>query len=257
MEQNPIVSMTLTKDGNRIAIEPDGYVGKLTRGLALLEITVSPNCAAFHVDTKKNIIPKKDLSQDENLHVFSLRIPIDVDLAGVYCTKYRSNNFRLLEMKESLELNIWEIALVSRGGDFFVTVEHAYEFSCYRDRRNAIVCPYFEGKPHTWPQLVDMLSATLADIVDALPDVSECKEMHHKSEELGLSTGQVLWWSSAQGFGAIRTYQGDAFVHWNDIVSDCRLKRLVRGEKVIFDCLTTLDSRDSSFKYKAYGVCFS
>ena len=246
--------MKLTKDGNDMVVEQDGYVGKLTHGSALLEITVSPHCAAFHVDGKKNIIPKKNLSQDESQRIFSLRIPIDTSLQGIYCTRYRSNNFRLLEIGEFLKLYLWEIALVSRGGDFFVTCERAYEFSCYRNERGSIVCPYFEGRPHEWPQLVDMLAVTLAEIADALPDESEFKEANHKCEELDQSTGRVLWWSSAQGFGAIRTQRGDAFVYWGEIASDHRLKRLMQGEKVEFDCLTTLDSRESPFKYKAYGV---
>jgi|SRR3989344_3091948 len=255
MERNPIVSTTLTIDGNNMVIEQDGYVGKLTSGSARLEITVPAHCAAFHVDGKKNVFPKKNISLTESECVFSLKIPIDVDLKGTYCTRYRSNNLRLLEIADTLLLRVWEVALVSRQGDFFVTCEHAYEFSCYRDKHGDVSCPYFEGKPHMWPQFVDMLGETLCEIADALPDESEFKDTADSNEVFAPSTGRVLWWSPAQGFGAIKTREGVARVHWSQIITSSRLARLQQNATVEFAGMIELATGNgTSFGFEAYGV---
>lgn len=246
--------MTLMKDGNNRVVVEDGYVGKLTPGSAVLEITVPPRCAAFHVDGKKNVFPKKDTSLTESERVFSLKIPIDADLQGTYCTRYRSNNLRLLELSEALSLCVWEVALVSQGGDFFITCERTHEFSCYRDRHGAVSCPYFEGRPNVWPQFMDMLSETLHEVVDTLPDENEFEDAADQNEVFAPLTGRVLWWSPAQGLGALKTHEGVARVHWSQIISRERLARLTKDERVAFAGLLTLTNDRTSFKLEAYGV---
>ncbi len=255
------VSITVSMDGNVLEVQDDGYLGKLVPGQALIEVYVLPGCNiyGFTVDGKKNVVPKKDWAllarpPKEGKH-YKARVQIKTSLEGVYHTEYSDNNLRLLELNSDGNVRIWEIALISQGGDFFVTIQQTYTVCCYSDGQK-VVCPRFDEK---WPSIVKLLGKLLGDKVKGLAPVKEYQpEPEPTVDDLAPNTARVLWFNLARGgIGAITTPEGEARVYWKQVTKRNRLAFLVPGEVVRYESLGTpfqTRARPTAFKKQAVGV---
>lgn len=231
----------------------DGYVGQLAEGITTLAVEVPKIFEAFDIDGQKNLIPKKDWHRESRRRSqrYQSRFRIEPDLRGTLCTKF-PNNFRLIHIDNKLVVRMWEVALISQNGKFFVTSTKLYEVGCFR-HMGAFSCPYFEEPPHIWPQFVSILRERID--VDDLPS----RELYYLRQERDRSSipdgqGEVLFWSPASGCGAIITRDGKAKVHWRQVTRDASsLQYLKQGELVTY---TSLDAPGpgTGFEYEAQGV---
>jgi hypothetical protein len=246
MEKINGVTALIKFNGRVLSVDADGYLGMLAPGLALLETHILPDLDVygFEVNGKKNVMLKKDwapsMMPPNKGKVYQTKVQVVRDMKGFCCTKYPDNHMRLLELIKGGKFRVWEIALVSQHGHFFLTTQRVYEASCYRNGQQ-IVCPYFEGEPHKWPQLVQLLRQLLIERMVELKPISEhLPDPKPSADGLFLGTGRVLWWNFAQGLGAIITPEGVARVHWSNVVPRGRLAFLTRGEIVRYRSLRTL-----------------
>lgn len=253
MEKIADVSLGLTFQGERIEIQENGYVGRLTPGQASIEVvTLHDHLHGFTVDGRKNILPKRNLSHCEGERHYEIKIQIKAGLNGVYYTEYPQNNLRLLEIGPDGALHIWEIALISQDGDFFLTTQKTYETYCYREG-GKLICPRFAE----WPQLVDFIKKIVGDGVKKIPAHETPDKENSGAPDLAPNTGYVLWFNHAQGIGAIQTPDGTARVHWRQIARRNRLAFLASGEIVRYASLdrpTHTKARPTSFKKEVLGV---
>lgn len=249
------VSVEVSLDGRTLVVEDDGYVGKLTPDRVLIKAYVIPdNIYAFTVDGRKNVLLKKDRRSltSEKSKYYRARVQIKNSEEGVYYAEYPSNHFRLLELEPNGTVKIWEIALISQDGEFFLTVQKTYEVRCYRNGQR-IVCPQFDK----WPQMVELLGRLLKDSLQELALVREYQpESEFTSDGLASKTARVLWFNLAQGLGALLTPEGVARVHWSEIAKRPRLAFLTPRELVSYKSLRTpiQKSRSTTFQKEAIGV---
>lgn len=245
-------------DGTEIPVADDGYLGRLTTHALELHIRVEQGYRidAFLVDGNKNVVAKKNLiEQPGSNKLYELTIPVHQKgtQSGFYVT-YPTNNLRLAEQKETGTVQLWEIAVISQNGDFFLTIQPTYRVECYR-HGNIIVYPYFEK----WLQMNDYL-------VSLLPSTVQPGPLDDYKVEPPLSTNGytdneaiVQWFNDAQGLGALVTNKGVARVHWGQVPKRGRRAYLRPGEKVRFQELkppTQTTARSTRFKWEATGVTF-
>lgn len=250
-------SVVVNVNGKICKIENDGYLGKLSADKALVEMRVAPQDASkfavygFTVDGKKNVQLKKDYSimvGTERCYKMLVRIE---QYGELRFTEYPANNFRIMRLSRKGNATIWEIALISQNGEFFLTTQNTYSVICYQ-KDGEMVCPQFEK----WPQIVDFLREyTAAKWLS--------KEFRPISDKPAIKTApnlppsHVLWFNYASGVGAITTPEGTARVHWSQIARRPRLAYLIQGEKVSYEKLqapNVTKRRETAFQKEALGV---
>ncbi|MEK7555643.1 MAG: hypothetical protein AAB516_02400 [Patescibacteria group bacterium] len=212
----------------------------------------------FIVDENKVVKPQNG-TMDDFGKLFSRKISLETNGNGICHTKYPNNNLRLLKLDSDGQLEIWEIALISQDGEFFVTTQKTYAAKFYWDTEGGkVVCPRFEKK---WPQVVEMAKGLLSKnvILNSVKKyesdlAEERKERANLNVPKEPKTGRVLWWNCAQGFGLIRISNGEvARIHWSEVVRCALLSYLKEGEEVRYDGLR-VPRGNTSFKKEAIGV---
>ena len=242
-------------EGKMREMASDGCVGRLRIGQALLGISIDSNFSfsPFSVDGKKNVVLRKQKDAPSFCEGKWYEQNINIKLGqfgGVAHTEYNDNNIRLLEIRGDV-VGVYEIALVSIEGNFFVTQQCVYSTRCYRNAEE-IWSPKFEN----WPQMLTLLKGLFNGA--NLPDVSEYKTPEEKTESFASNIGRVLWWNCTQGFGAIQTSEGVARVHYSNVHRPGeRLPYLKAGELVTFARLinpSQTQHRATTFKKEAKGI---
>ena len=220
----------------------------------------SINC--FTTDKDKNIELRKSSGNGHGT-LFNQNIALKVNERGVCHTRYPNNNLRLIKMIYGGRMEIWEIALVSQNGSFFAPTQKTYEAKFYWDKKmGKIVCPRFDKN---WPQIVEFGKNLLneEDMLEPIEkhesDLAERRKNEKEAASYRLAmlkkpnTGYVLWWSHAQGYGAIKMYNYIARVHWKEIFRCHLLAFLSPGEIVKYSALRTPNGK-TSFRKEAVGV---
>jgi cold shock CspA family protein len=216
-------TLSVTLQGNQINPAADGFIGEI-KGICNLVITAKIDEVSLDkvfgivVDGKKNVVVKKDLSHSSKQKVYAGKISVKRNDEMVFHTEYPNNNLRLLVVGENGNIQIWEIAIVSQAGRFFITQQKVWNTHCYNSYER-VSCPLFEGDKG-WPQMVEILKGLLSNQIDKLPSIEEKKE-----EDVNLAgtkvtrdkSGIVVWWNQAQGYGVIKTAKGVAIAHWSNI----------------------------------------
>jgi len=239
-----------------LKISEDGCLGKLDDHLPLrLKVTIGPEAGNFlvvTVDGKKNIIPKEVKKSGGNL-TYKLTIPVRKSEDGEFFTPYPQNNLRLLKLDPNGQFQIWEIAVISQHGKFFLTTQKTIGATCYRDGGN-VTMPAVK-----WPQLLTFLQGRLKP--DNLPLIAQYRRAPAQVlENLSSNEGLVLWFNIAQGIGAIVTGEGIVRVHWSEINrgNGYHLQFLKSGERIKFTHLQKLThtgkNRPTKFGWEVHGV---
>jgi len=182
---------------------------------------------------------------------FTKNMTVEASDSGPGYIPYNSNNVRLLVVGEDGQVAIWEVAIVSQNGRFFLTSQQVHAVRCF-NRQGRLACPYFEEAGRTWPQLVEAI-ATKIDVA-TLPDITRWMPSFLSETELTNGNAVVRWFNLASGMGAIRTSQGDVRVHWSQVPERPELRYLLPGEAVKIDRIDALTGGRSSFKFEAKGV---
>lgn len=261
-----------------IALSLDGYVGHLAEGgRGVLSIEVPDLFEGWEVDGTKNMIRKKNwnrvpglIKRDGDRGRFQSAITLQRSAAGVLCTMFPKNNFRIvcIDELESGETTfyMWEIALISQGGPdkknppFFVTSTLLYQEDCYQ-HKGQLSCPRFESGLHEWPDLMRVLREQIRD-VDVLPE----RDQFYVGNEFDYSTlavgeGIVQFWSPASECGMIATREGMAKVHrtqvrrsYSESSEIPRLVYLRPNERVEYGELAPPEKGPTIFKMQARDV---
>ena len=233
--------------GKELIPEDDGYLDKENEriGLGQFELRcliqkregLMPFC--FTVDGKKNVLPMKDRSKDNSLSVFTKKISVLETDFRVYTTRYPENNLRILIPETSGEFELWEIAIVSQDGLFFLTTQMAYEAKCFRGKSGEVICPRFEWETK-WPQLMEIVKPIFGEM--ELSPISEyIAPSPPKAEGLPKNQGRVVWWNLSQGLGMIVLDEKGtmARVYWIGILPNLkgRFRALHPGQIVSYQKL--------------------
>lgn len=252
MEHIPGVVVALFVNGERVQPENDGFVGGLNpTDTAIIEAKIRNGSNGFGIDVdgKKNVVLKKDLlpfeDPDGSGRLYQQKVPIKVSLKNIAHTEYTSNHLRVLKLYGDGRTELWEIALVSQGGLFFLTTQRTYAVCCYYHNgksANWVVCPYFDTPPHEWPQLVAVLKQLFAGEV-GIGNLVRGKryqpEFESSSHDLAPNTARVIWWNAAQGFGMVMTPEGPARLHWSQVTPRDRIVFLEHGQLVKYTAVRT------------------
>lgn len=252
-------------EGEKISPDKDGYLGsdllfrKREKQISLFTLNCYvPKMERIYgmvVDGKKNVVLMKNRSRDSSVTLFSIKIPAKDTNYGVLATEYPQNNMRLLILKEGY-FEIWELAIVSQDGLFFLTEQRTYESQCFLDENGEVVCPQLAK----WPQLIQLLKSLVKE-EKLLPSSKYVPLPTPKAEGLSFKQGRVVWWNYAQGLGAIVIDKKgtQARVHWSKIVLDQSggLRALQPGQIVSYQKLVLprqSKGRITGFLYEAVGV---
>lgn len=274
MERIPGVSISLFVNGERVQPEDDGYIGRLEPvDTTIIEARVrnGSNGYGINVDGNKNVVLKKDWLPFEDHEgsgrLFRQKVPIKLSLEKVPHTEYASNHLRVVKLYADGRTELWEVALIPQGGNFFLIAQRTYAVRCYNGEEG-IVCPYFQTPPHEWPQLVGVLKQLFAEEV-GIGNLARGKryepEPEPSSNGLAPNTARVMWWNAAQGFGMVMTPEGLARLHWSQVTPRHRIVLLEAGELVRFAAVrapiikkppkeSAVKERMTSFQLEAVGV---
>ncbi|PIY96391.1 MAG: hypothetical protein COY66_04185 [Candidatus Kerfeldbacteria bacterium CG_4_10_14_0_8_um_filter_42_10] len=250
------VSVAVKYGDKFLDVPENGFLGEFDDSSSFqLVVTVSPeagNILTFTVNGDKDIAPKRVAKHDDQ-QIYKLSIALAQSQAGDFFTPYPNNHLRLLLWKSDGQIQVWEIAIISQHGKFFLTFQKTLVAACYRDEDN-VVMPEVK-----WPQLLSLLTEHLN--LDNLPPISQFqKPVPASSENLKPGTARVKWFNFAMGVGAVDTPEGLARVHWSKISRGNGSQRnyLTAGELVSFKGINQLpkkkDGRQTAFQQEASGV---
>ena len=241
----------------------DGYIFGLEEceeAIVVIEINLGINVFGFSVDGNKNITPVKNYSKIGRVYRKKVPIHISIHKDKEPYTQYNENHIKLLEIGTGTGgyFAVWEAAIVFQRGNGFLTIQRVYEEFAYWDgNKNKVSCPKFVER---WPQLVRFVENICEGLCFSWKDYP-CLNEYAPDLEISMDdaddgVGMIKWFNVAQGFGAISTNKGDAFVHYKDIDSPERLICLEAGDMVLFEKLipNTSNKGGGGFPYKAIGV---
>lgn len=244
------------EDGQLIKPEDDGYIGYLKPGTKVdVEVHVlRDDVTGFFVDGSKNIAPKRDEAEERNKDgtFYSFTVSIKVSEDKIPHTEHAENNIRLAKIHKEGGVAIWEIALISQNGRFFLTQQQVYKFCCYKEK-GKFRCPKFDGK-NGWPNIVSFLEEIFN--MEDLHSI-DCYQPRTNRVSLNGEPGKVQWFNLSQGYGVIITQEGPARVHWTEIENGKRLRHLETGQEVSFKRLINprqTKGNKTSFNQEAVGV---
>lgn len=267
MEQILGVVVKLFVEEREWRVAEDGYVGKFAAGVKTrIEANVEAGFSIYGiaVDGNKSIVLKKDwalrLPAEERTggKLYRHEIVIEETAEKVPSTRYLFNHLSLLRLFPDGHTELWEIALISQEGDFFLTVQRVYVVRCYLTK-DRIACPFFEKSLHVWPQFVEFMEKLFLESdmrLDGFTPLDAYQpEPEFPQNDLNPYTGRTLWWNHARRWGLIATSEGIARVHFSRITPRNRLIALEEGELVKYATLRTPVHPDStSIKWEAVGV---
>ncbi len=249
-----------------LTVQEDGYVGKLTPGLARIKARLSPGRRIHGLVVERRISGGRKISP---LRVRGSRTLWYVKGVGIE-RKYIGlppvrevpmalypNSLRLVEEKPRGLFEVWEAALISQMGAFFFTVQQNFTLKAYWDGEK-VVFPGFESWPpgSEWEAVGEFVLPLLASRLEELEPLVGYEPLPEaKTNGLAPNFGRVLWWNYAQGKGAISTNKGAALVRWWNVAKRGRLAFLTEGEQVRYVALHRPATRHPThFEWEAAGV---
>jgi cold shock CspA family protein len=262
-----------------LPVEEDGFLGMLTASHKIeLVVTVDPRASnmpgkylGISINSKHNATSKHNHGTDEK-YVFKATIPVydktrnpDFDprkkdskdnpryikVENPF-TLTPQNQMKLIRLFKNGRMQIWEISVVTRKGDFFLVIELVWDVKHYRSiDGDHIVCPAL----YKWGTLLSI--TTLHPKLENLEHVNKYEEPEEITAD-GLPDGQgrVQWWNNSLGYGGIVTHNGPAFIHYENISSNgSRLISLQKRQVVTFTTLKPIPiQRRSKYSEEAVGV---
>lgn len=259
------VSIKVFSNDTRELVLENGFVGRLKQDDSVRVVlqTFRPKCIhAFRVDGKKNVVRARSLVDGPD-QVYEFRPRIRVSQDDVPTTWYPENHIRLLEAGDNGSLfRLWEVALISQNGRFYLTVQHTYTGSAYRGSMRIgseympmVVCPDFAK----WTSFVQLLSEVFHEQLASLPPVAvhTPQVQETKASALPPSTAVVQWWNDAQQWGVVLTAEGPVRVHWKEVRTDSSRAFLEAGQLVRYESLRLPDvqaRRPTTLEREAAGV---
>lgn len=293
--QIPGVSLEVYKQNRQIQPESDGYAGQLFSGFASILAVIEPKAdsmistIAVFRDGQDHYILQKDWMNNPvteaqqranqmylsyrsfkiGTKVYGVKIPLRVNEDRVQNTVHYPENMLMLVQYHHCGKHprsgspdyilVWKIALVSQYGDFFLTVQEAYDVMICQAGENKLRIPRLAGHR----QLEQLILANApenfrvcASHMDPLPEGPAI-------DQLGHNEGIVERWYAARNMGCVLTTKGSVRVHWTDVPPRPRFRYLIPGERVKIASLSTpplnpktehRKVRKPRFKLQACGI---
>lgn len=217
----------------------DGYVGGMPPGSVKLIINVEGDASvsACYVDGKKDITPAT-VRPAHGRRYYRRMVNVRKGRAGLE-TVYPSNAIRVISTPDSGLMRMWEVALIVQAGKLFLTCQQMYDAQCLRHEVGHLLCPFFQGSPKSWPQLVTLLRDLYRDRMDRLPAAngSVSKPLPPTPTVKLNGEGVVNWYSIARQVGMVYIRNGVAMVHADEISRPGHLRFFLPGEAVGFATL--------------------
>lgn len=272
MEQISGVAIRVISNGRFIVPEADGFLGRLDsrkNPQVSVSVVVTPESWVYglSVDKKQNVAFKADLVAKEGLPVngrmyrFATRVVLSAE--GHCRTIYPENHMRLLQIGDNGHVTMYQVAVVSQRGDFFLIVQKMYEgqYYLYKDELGCT-----NPQLDKWPQLYALMDKFFED-----KGLNDTKGLHDYEDDeppadvqsetvvpMGQGLGVALFFDPAKGFGAIQTAEGAARVYWENLAPRPRLAYLNPGELVTYQEMrnppTQTHPRPTQFVREALGV---
>lgn len=291
--QIPGVSLDVYKQNRLIRPESDGYVGQFFSGFASVLAVIDP-CADSSVltigvfrDGQDHYVLQKDwlnnprTEAQQQAHkmylasrsfapetkVYGVKVPLRVSERNVQNTvHYPENMLMLAQYYHAGHTNsspgyvlVWKIALVSQNGEFFLTVQEAYDVMICQTEGSKRKIPRLQGHR----QLEQLILANAPENFRAYTSGLDKMPDSPLVNELGKNEGVVERWYAARNMGCIITTEGPARVHWSDVPPRPRLRYLVPDERVNIADLSVPPKnpatdwrkvRKARFKLQASGI---
>ena len=262
----PGVTLAVYKQNRQITPESDGYVGRLYSGsvtiLAVIDPCADKTIGLFrdgqdHYIQQKELLsipelrhgrfpPKpaqqfmrgllNDLSLASGSQAYGITMPLRVfayEGQPVNTVHYPENMLVLAQYVRNAgqptdRVHVWKVALVSQNGEFFLTVQQAYDTTAHQSSKNTLCFPRFQAH-----RLLERVLVANAPV--DLPVTSEGQFIRPEPlvvNGLKEDEGVVERWYPARNMGCVITASGSARVHWSDVPPRPRLRFLVEGEHV-------------------------
>jgi cold shock CspA family protein len=244
----PGATVSLYLNGQICDLEGEGYVGELSpRDYASIEVRVDEGYHIYGiaVDGEKGVSLRRDCLQEKELGAtgkfYETTVPIKLDQQKTPYTEYAANHIRLVKCYKNGKFELWEFALISQWGHFFLTKQCTYEVYCQYDGKD-FSCPYFSDFAHRWDQLMRFLEKIFRDDMGPVRSTMKCerqKSVMVSIEQFNELQAQVTWWNTAQGFGMVMTKQGPARIHWKNSHPRQKLVIFEPGQLVTFTAFRT------------------
>lgn len=280
--QIPGVTLEVYKEKRRLEPQKDGYLGQLWSGSTVVLAVIDP-AADYTIglfrDGADNYIQQKDWlnnpktevqqrchdlyladrSFSAGTKVHGVKVPLRVIEADAINSVHYPENMFMLAQYASPNVVLWKIALVSQKGEFFLTVQEAYNVPPFRDDQGELCFPRFAGHKRLERLLID----NTPDGFPALHLEEFQRTPALQAGDLAKDEGVVERWYDARNMGCIITSRGTARVHWQDVPGRPRRQFLSAGERVRFSHLgkppmnprtAWRNVRQSRFQLQVYGV---
>ncbi len=293
----PGVTLEVFKQNRQLVPESDGYVGQLYSGqatiLAVIDQDADVTVGIFRqgndhyqklwnwlVDPAQIPAPTVQAQQqkrqeflgDRNFvdgsSVYGVKIPLRVwnhNGHPVNTVHYPENMLALAQYKRDAgqltgRVHVWEVALVSQNGEFFLTVHRHYNIPACRSVSTGRICfPRLQKHRLLERILVDNAPSD----IPLVPAEDIVPVERAQVQNLGRYEGIVENWYAPRNMGCIVTAQGSARVHWSNVPPRPRLRFLKEGERVKFAELRVPPEnpktewrkvRKARFKLEACGI---
>ncbi len=182
-----------------------------------------------------------DRSFTEETRIYGVKMPLrinDYNCNPVNTVHYPENMLALAQYVRDAgrltgRVHVWEVALVSQDGKFFLTVYRHYNIPACHSVRGPMCFPRLKAHRLLEKLLVESAPADLP----LIPAEDIVPMRATKPEGLGRYEAIVDRWYGPRDMGAIVTVQGPARVHWQEVPPRPRRRFLEEGEKVRFSDL--------------------
>lgn len=264
----PGVELEVYKQNRRLTPEDDGYVGQLYSGFAVVLAVIDPKQApniktiGLFRDGQDHYILQKDWlnnprteaqQQAHKTYLAGRTFAPDTRVHGIKMPlrvwNYNGHPFNTVHYPENMlvlaqyhtgcpspndpgYILVWKVAMVSQNGEFFLTVQEAYDLMICQRGQGKLWIQRLQGHR----QLEQLILANTPENFqfcttheDPLPNGGDIKDL-----DLGHNEGVVDRWYAARNMGCILTTHGPARVHWSEAPARPRLRFLKAGERVKF-----------------------
>lgn len=283
----PGIELAVFKEERKLPVGTHGQLGQMSSGHIILDATipVGSRFSGFIRHGNDTYIaqrdwanlpeyPKKSFQQEmkkvvaarslpAGTKVYGVKMPLEVSDDGQEnFTSYPNNMLCLAELvmdsgKLTNLVNVWKVAVVSQHGEFFLTVQKAYD---------GLVCVRADDGDVWFPRLAkheslnDLLVGLMPEDAPFLSSADYVEPEEDLPNGLGQNEGIVTSFYEARGIGTIVTYVDDQRVNvrvwWGDAPIRNGRKFLVPGERVAYDRLEApfQSKRETSLGRQARGI---
>lgn len=236
---DPVQTVKPEHDGFLMEAEPE----QLTELELVVTVPKNRNVRGIIVRSLKEnkpIVAKTNRAdENKNYSMFRKTVRSRLTLEETMSTKHDVNNIRLVAAENGI-FQMWEIAIPTRivglTANFFLTVQRLYKATVY-NLNGQIYMPEHEYSGYKeWADLQALLREMVN--VEKLPAISEPVKAPAVAS-ITESNHKVMFFCLASGTGMAQTSQGQAFIHWRELLSNDRLVCVKENQLIGGDVVST------------------